>query len=81
MATNDYEQEAPPSGPVVFIARTRDLANAAAGTDDALSFRTLLLLILVGIAAGSAPMPLALVGVAAAVWLALDVARLSWRKR
>ena len=81
MATNEYEQEAPPAGPVVFLTRTRDLANAAVGTDEALSLRTLLLLMLVGIAAGSAPMPLALIGVAATVWLALDVARLSWRKR
>jgi hypothetical protein len=81
MATIELEPAPPPSRQQVLLYKSNELTRAVAGTDDRLSLRTLLLLVIVGLAGASAPMPLALVGVVATVLLALDVARYAWRKK
>lgn len=81
MATTEFEPDAPPSTAQVVLVRASELTRAVTGVDERLSLRTLLLLVIVGLAGASAPMPLALIGVVATVLLTLDVARYAWRKK
>lgn len=81
MATTEYEPEPPATGMRVTLIHAADAARLAVGADEHLSLRTLLLLVVVGLAGASAPMPIALIGVVATVLLTLDIARLTWKRR
>jgi hypothetical protein len=81
MATTEYEPDPVPTGVRVTLVQAGAKAREAVGADERLSLRTLALLVIVGLAGASAPMPVALIGVVAAVLLTLDVARLTWKRK
>lgn len=77
MATNEYEQPATTPPMTVTIVRA---VHEATGTDARLTLRLLAALVAVGLAGSTAPMPFALILVGALVVVAIEVARLAWKK-
>jgi hypothetical protein len=78
MATLDIEEPKLPNEPVVVLYSRKVLA--AAGTDERLSWRAL---VGVAVTAGCvvlAPTPFNIIGAVSCALVAIEVARLAWRK-
>ena len=78
MATAEIEEPTLPNEPVVVLVSRKVLA--AAGTDERLSWRALLGLALTAGCVVLAPTPFNIIGAVSCALVAIEVARLAWRK-
>lgn len=83
MATLEVEEPVLPSESsfVVVSRKTVEATRAAAGADDKLSLKSIVSLAITVMVCAVAPNPWSLIGVAATVILALELARMAWKKK